>query len=285
MDLQNKIKHLFSTQRKVWQLLDDNHSQLRNVNTKLIEWDNETKIILQQNPWSHHAHTTDINTNDIDTNSIKMQKCVFCEENRTPIQKSIPFLDRYIILCNPYPVLQNHLTIQLYSHVPQLIGKKIIDMLSLVELLPNYIVLYNGAKCGAFTPWHFHFEAGLKTDILLSSENALRSCFRIEAKTKEEAEQEFYYVFDYLKSHQPEKKEPLMNIISFTENEQFIIHIFPRKTYRPWQYSANDESSILVSPNAIDMAGMVIIPQQKDFDKITNNDIEDIFTQVSMPII
>ena len=201
------------------------------------------------------------------------------------MQQGIPFMDKYIILCNPFPILQNHLTIPLHSHVPQLIGKKINDMLSLAELLPDYIVFYNGAKCGASAPDHFHFQAGLKTKILLSSENSLRSCLRIEGETKEDAEEQFYYVFDYLKTHQPNEEEPMMNIISFMENNKYIIHVFPRKIHRPWQFSAKGKAQILVSPGAVDMAGMIITPRKEDFDKIERNDIEDIYSQVSIAII
>ena len=112
-----------------------------------------------------------------------------------------------------------------------------------IELpLPKYIVFYNGAKCGASAPDHFHFQAGLKTNTLLSSENSLRSCLRIESDTKEDAEEQFYYVFDYLKTHQPDEEEPMMNIISFMEKTKYIIHIFPRKLHRPWQYSAEDKT-------------------------------------------
>ena len=280
MNLQNKINQLLSTQRKTWQLLDDNCHHLSNADIKELAWKDGTKVVLQHNSWSYHASIT-----DVETDGSQMQPCVLCEEKRADIQKGIPFLNRYIILCNPYPALQNHLIIPLHSHVPQLIGKKIKDMLSLAELLPNYIVLYNGAQCGAITPYHFHFEAGFKTDVILSSENTLRSCFRIEAITNENAEEEFYYVLEYLKSHQPEEDEPLMNIISFIENKQYIIHIFPRKRYHPWLYTTKDDSEVLVTPNAIDMAGMFITPQKEDFDRITNSDIEAIYSQISMDII
>lgn len=280
MDLQEKIKQLFSTQRKAWKLLDDNHSQLSNVNIKSFVWGDDAKVTLHHNPLGNINASTDINTN-----SIENQKCTLCEENRPNVQEGLPFLNKYIILCNPYPILQNHLTIPLHSHVPQLIGKKIIDMLSLAESLPDYIIYYNGAKCGASTPNHFHFEAGLKTNTLLISENSLRSCFRIESKTKKDAEEEFYYVFDYLQSHQPKENEPMMNIISFMENEKFIIHIFPRKAYHPWQYFVEGKSLFLVNPGAVDMAGVFTIPRKEDFDKITSNDIEDIYAQVSMAII
>lgn len=280
MNLQKKINNLFSTQREAWKLLDDNCTQMSNIELKRLVWGSDAEVVLQYNPSRIISASA-----KVDKKSIEERKCFLCAENRPNMQQGIPFMDKYIILCNPFPILQNHLTIPLHSHVPQLIGKKINDMLSLAELLPNYIVFYNGAKCGASAPDHFHFQAGLKTKILLSSENSLRSCLRIECETKEDAEEQFYYVFDYLKTHQPNEEEPMMNIISFMENNKYIIHVFPRKLHRPWQFSAKGKAQLLVSPGALDMAGMIITPRKEDFDKIDRNDIEDIYSQVSIAII
>lgn len=280
MDLQNKIKQLFSTQREEWKLLDDNCNQMNNIEVRSLNWGSDIEVVLQFNPSRIVSASA-----KVDKKSIQERKCFLCAENRPDVQQGISFLDKYMILCNPFPILQNHLTIPLHTHVPQLIGKKISDMLSLAEMLPDYVVFYNGPKCGASAPDHFHFQAGLKNKTLMSIENPLRSCLRIESETKENAEEQFDDVYNYLKTHQPDEDEPMMNIISFMENGMYIIHIFPRKLHRPWQYSAEGKSQILVSPGALDMAGMFITPRKEDFDKIDSNDIEDIYAQVSLAII
>ena len=280
MNLQNKIDLLFSSQREEWKLLNDNCEQMSNIEMKTLAWESDVEIILQYNPSRFISASA-----KVDEKSIKERKCFLCAENRPQEQKGISFLDKYMILCNPYPILHNHLTIPLHSHVPQLIGKKMNDMLSLVELLPNYIIFYNGPKCGASAPDHFHLQAGLKNETLLKSENWLRSCLRIESETKDEAEDRFNDVYNYLKTHQQHEDEPMMNIISFMENEKYIIHVFPRKLHRPWQFFAEGKDKLLISPGALDMAGMFITPRKEDFDKINREDIEDIYSQVSMAII
>lgn len=280
MNLQNKIQNLFSSQREQWKLLDDNCNQMHNIEVRSLKWGNELEIVLQYNPSRFISASA-----KVDEKSIKERKCFLCSENRPSEQQGISFLDKYMILCNPYPILHNHLTIPIHSHVPQFMGNKMNDMLTLAEMLTDYVVFYNGPKCGASAPDHFHFQAGLKTNILLNSENALRSCLRIESETKSEAEKIFYDVYDYLKTHQPDAEEPMMNIISFMENDKYIIHIFPRKLHRPWQFSAKGDAQLLISPGALDMAGMFITPRKEDFDKIDRDDIEDIYSQVSMAII
>ena len=280
MNLQTKIIQLFSSQREEWKLLDDNCNEMLNIEVRSLRWGNDVEVVLQYNPSRFISASA-----KIDDKSIKERKCFLCAENRPQVQKGIAFLDKYMILCNPYPILENHITIPLHSHVPQLMGKKMSDMLSLTEMLPNYIVFYNGPKCGASAPDHFHFQAGLKQDILLSSENSLRSCLRIESESKEDAEEIFYDVYDFLKFQQPLEEEPMMNIISFMENSKYIIHVFPRRLHRPWQFSAEGKAQLLVSPGALDMAGMFITPRKEDFDRIDRDDIEDIYSQVSRAII
>lgn len=280
MNLQNKIQQLFIQQRKAWQLLDDNLNDMNNIDTKGFRWNKEIKVELQYNPSRIVSASS-----SVDEKSIKERKCFLCEENRPKEQKGILFLNKYIILSNPFPILKNHITVPLLSHVPQLIGKKIIDMLQLAKELPDYIVFYNGPKCGASAPDHFHFQAGLKTDILLQSENALRSCLRIETESQEEAEEQFYDVYNYLKRNQPGEEEPMMNIISFVDKANYVIHIFPRKLHRPWQYYTEGDVQLLISPGALDMAGMLITPRKEDFDKMGREDIEDIYSQVSLAII
>lgn len=280
MSLQTEIEQLFLSQREEWPLLDESCSQMNNIKERSLKWENDAEVILQFNPSRIVSASA-----KIDKKSIKERKCFLCGENRPNEQKGISFLDKYIILCNPYPILKNHLTIPLHSHVPQLIGNKMIDMLSLTELLPDYVVFYNGPKCGASAPDHFHFQAGLKKEILLNSENSLRSCLRVESKTKEQAENLFYETYEFLKGYHPEEVEPMMNIIAFMENNKYIIHIFPRRAHRPWQYSANGKDKLLISPGAIDMAGLFITPRKEDFESILHEDIEDIYTQVSKAII
>ena len=281
MNLSEEIEHLFSEQKVEWDLLSNNYKQLDEVvEWKSLNWGNDIEVILQHNP----SRLTSTSAN-VDKDSIQQRKCFLCAENRPDIQKGMSFLDKYLILCNPYPILKNHLTIPLHSHVPQLIGQKMEEMLTLTESLPDYIVFYNGPKCGASAPDHFHFQAGLKTDILLNGENDLRSCLTIECEDKSEAVELFYDVYDYLKTHQPNEDEPMMNIISFMKNEQYVIHVYPRKQHRPWQYSANGKAQLLVSPGALDMAGLIITPRKEDFDKINKEEVEDIYAQVSMAII
>jgi preprotein translocase subunit Sec61beta len=77
----------------------------------------------------------------------------------------------------------------------------------------------------------------------------------------------------------------MMNIISYYEDGAYNINIFPRKQHRPTQYYKEGNEKLLLSPGALDMAGLLITVREEDFDKIERSDIEDVYNQVSWPII
>ncbi|MCE5205699.1 MAG: DUF4922 domain-containing protein [Porphyromonadaceae bacterium] len=280
MNLSDEIDNLFSRQQEEWELLKTAVSQHRAVREKMFSWGDDFRINVQYNPAriiSTGAH--------IDPKTIEKRPCFLCAENRPSQQRGIPFLERYMILCNPYPVVENHLTIPLRTHVPQRIRRKVGDMLSLAEQLPDYVVFYNGPHSGASAPDHFHLQAGHKSPVLLQGDHVLRTCMMIESTDKEEVEDLFEDVYQYLHHLQPEKEEPMMNAIAFTEQNRYKLHLFPRKAHRPRQYFEEGSKQLMISPGALDMAGLIITVREEDFNKITPHDIEDIYAQVSLPVI
>lgn len=280
MNLQEEIKNLFLNQQNNWVQLNDAIEQLNRVKTKQLKWDENNWVTIQFNP----ARIISTSAN-IDKKHLKERPCFLCEQNRPTEQLGISFIKKYVILCNPFPILKNHLTIALHSHVPQRIRNKIGDMLTLSEQLRDYIVFYNGPKCGASAPDHFHFQAGLKSDILLQGDNDLRSCLTINSDSRDEVQELFEEVYQYLSSLQPEEEEPMMNVISYYKNGFYNINIFPRKQHRPTQYYRTGNDKILISPGALDMAGLLISVREEDFIKIDKSAIEDIYNQVSLYII
>ncbi|MBF0625145.1 MAG: DUF4922 domain-containing protein [Magnetococcales bacterium] len=77
----------------------------------------------------------------------------------------------YVIWMNPFPLMDNHVTLATASHRPQSwlrpqgaerdpvgIGPVLHDFLHLVGELPNYVGFYNGEGAGATIPHHFHYQ-------------------------------------------------------------------------------------------------------------------------------
>ena len=66
------------------------------------------------------------------------------------------------VLVNPFPILPHHLTIPTRRHTPQDFNRFASLLDKLAWQLPNYVVFYNGARCGASAPDHAHLQAGSK---------------------------------------------------------------------------------------------------------------------------
>jgi hypothetical protein len=83
-----------------------------------------------------------------------------------------------------------------------------------------------------------------------------------------------------LQAYKYSKEEPLLNIIALFDDNNWKVFIFPRKAHRPKQFFAEDDSKLLISPASVDMAGLLITPRKEDFEKLTREDLEDIYSQV-----
>jgi hypothetical protein len=74
----------------------------------------------------------------------------------------------------------------------------------------------------------------------------------------------------------------MMNILVWFDSDKWVICIFPRTLHRPSCYTAQGDDNILISPASVDMGGVFITPLEKDFEKISPQNICDILQEVSM---
>jgi ATP adenylyltransferase/5',5'''-P-1,P-4-tetraphosphate phosphorylase II len=293
-NLNIQIAELFKEQLTHWKLARTNFEGLKTVQTKQFSF-GDFKVLVQFNP----ARIVSSGAK-VDAKSIAERKCFLCTANRPPEQKGIVMGD-YTILVNPFPIFPEHFTIVHHQHICQEIQPYFIDMLELAEAMSNYVVFYNGPKCGASAPDHLHFQAGTKSfmplvadykrlkethaELLVSSnhfqlysfKNYLRTVYCIAATDVIGAN----YAFEKLYSHlqQEDGIEPMMNIISSYEGDEWLTFVMPRGSFRPWQYTAEEDKQLLVSPATVEMSGVFITPIEAHFNKITKEDIISIFEQ------
>jgi ATP adenylyltransferase/5',5'''-P-1,P-4-tetraphosphate phosphorylase II len=294
--LNQQIKSLFHEQVSNWELARVNYEGLKTVRTKLFHFD-DFEVTIQYNP----ARIVSTGAR-VDNRSIAARKCFLCGENRPEEQQSI-VLDDYIVLVNPYPIFPQHFTIPRKEHSDQQIKPYFTDMLELAEALDDFIVFYNGPKCGASAPDHMHFQAGTKDFLPLLTDykrmkpthgelleeginyqlyhlkNYLRTVYCIESDTIISAQNIFKNL--YIKWQGDSTEEPLMNIVCSYEDGIWYTFIFPRSAFRPWQYTAEGDQQLLVSPATVEMSGIFITPVEEHFDRISQNDVISIFEQCS----
>jgi hypothetical protein len=267
------VRRLFDEQLANWKLAGENYKALEQVETKILFVD-EREYKVQFNLARLISSAA-----KVDAQSIRERKCFLCVENRPPEQKGILFNERYTILVNPYPIFPRHLTIPATEHTPQRIAPRFGDMLDLAQQLDDYIVFYNGPKCGASAPDHFHFQAGNKGFLPIEKEKSWFNYIRIESDIKQEIVALFQVICDKLPL-QSGDDEPMMNILAWYESGKWVVCIFPRKKHRPACYGAEGDTNLLISPASVDLGGVFITPLEKDFLKITAKDISQILNEV-----
>ncbi|MBB4035268.1 hypothetical protein GGR21_001157 [Dysgonomonas hofstadii] len=295
--LSKDIQDLFDSQLQEWPLAKANFEALKGVESKDFDF-SDFKIRVQFNPARIQSSAA-----KVDTKSIQERKCFLCPQNLPAEQRGAPFKDEYQVLVNPFPIFPVHFTIPAYQHIDQLIFNRYGDMLDLAKEMDGYTIFYNGPKCGASAPDHVHFQAGIKDFLPIEKEiqkvtggellyqsdalsvytikNYLRNGFLLEAEVKEESIAYFQKIYNLLEIKDGDK-EPMMNILTWYNNNKWHSIVFPRKKHRPDCFYAEGDDNLLISPAAVDLGGVFITPLEKDFKKITKNDIENILKEISI---
>lgn len=300
------------TQFKKWELCRKNHEALKDIKTKCLNINgNEIKV--------HFNPARAVSTlAKLDKSSIDARPCFLCRKNKPEEQDSIS-IDagmKFSIRINPYPILPGHLTISSEEHIPQTLADKA-EMQLPMRILQKiedyfgqgYAIFYNGAKCGASAPDHFHFQAARKKDIPFIAQwneifksavedgtDGMKSgdvckaysvngfACPMKVFTSLSGNIDTVLLFRYLDSlpvHEGEP-EPRYNMFAWRDDEgRFICAYFPREAHRPSCYFTEGEEQILVSPGALDMAGLIVTPSEEDFRKINEADITRIYKEVS----
>lgn len=296
-----------------WQTARTNHEALNQIETRRFELAGNT-ITVQFNP--ARAVST---CAKVDKSSIEARKCFLCPENKPNEQDEIIIsLDEpFSLRINPYPILPGHLTISSLKHQDQVLADKTIRQLpgKLISWLEEYfasgyVLFYNGAKCGASAPDHFHFQAVKQSDVpvIQQWERLMETAVREkEIKTENGNTFSSFQITSYICPIQvficnhsadilPEminqyieslplhegESEPRYNLFAWQDKQRgFTMAYFPREEHRPACYTATGGEQLLVSPGALDMAGLLVTPRKEDFDRITESDITQIYKEVA----
>lgn len=290
------IHNLLTEQLSSWEMAGNNYAALSTVKVKELDV-NGVLYKVQFNPARIASSGA-----KVDAKSIKERKCFLCPANLPPVQKGIPFEGHYNILVNPFPIFPRHLTIPEQAHVDQSIATRIGDMLELAKSLSDYVIFYNGPKCGASAPDHAHFQAGNKgflpiekdwqsriAEKVVGNESATlwylndapRATLVIESASKESAVALFDLIYRSLEVNEGEY-EPMMNVLAMYEENRWVVFVFPRAKHRPACYTAEGEANLLSSPASVDLGGVFITPVEKDFLKITAEDVAQILSEVCL---
>lgn len=302
--LEALVAALMDQQYDAWPLLREGRDAFEQIETKRVSVE-ESEVIIQHNPRRIRSTAA-----SVDKASVENRRCFLCPENLPPEEKGIAY-GELVILCNPFPVLDRHLSIVHREHIPQKIEGNVETLLSLArDLGSSYFVLYNGPESGASAPDHLHFQACsrelltieknmfedepvMSEDCSYCEETArntfelftLGGCGRsIVVSRGGNSEEVAHWINEVIRelAQQTDRQEPLINIVCTYDPKIWTVYLFPRAKHRPASFFAEGDERLAVSPGAIDMAGVVVVPEREHFEKIDAPRIAAIFSEVSM---
>ncbi len=292
-------RSLFMRQKETWPQVLAAYEAFGTVESRTVRL-NGYPLRLQYNPRRITSTVA-----EVDPASLKNRPCFLCAQNLPAAQKGIDYRGDFLVLVNPFPIFNPHFTVSHVQHIPQLIAGALTAFLQLAaDLGPQFTVLYNGALCGASAPDHLHLQivpAGVMpveavrwaeghrlprnraaTIAVTASRRTGRSILMVEGREQEEVKAGIERVMAAMQSVlSPSAVEPMMNLCGSHRGGGWRVFIFPRRKHRPQVYYAREEESILVSPGAADMGGLVVTPREADFRRLDETLIRTIFDDVS----
>ena len=300
-DLMNDspLQRFFNRQLEKWDDARRRYQDLRNVKTRELAV-GASAIQVQWNP----ARIVSTGA-AISKEALAQRPCFLCEQNRPKEQVKKNIDSRYDLLVNPFPILPIHFTIPCVKHEPQLILESYGEIHKILEEYPELMVFYNGPKCGASAPDHAHFQAGtsgllplqmawqrlsrnLKEIISLNDNERISlieeypcPALLITSRSQYGDEQLFRRLYESLPQREDET-EPMMNIVSWRHDDDYLSVVFPRRKHRPSCYFTQGIDQYLISPGALDMAGLIITPRQEDYERLSPEMALSILQEVAL---
>lgn len=293
-----RARGLLMQQQAAWPALRQGMAALDEVRyRKLVVRGSE--VLAQYNPRRIVSTTA-----RVDAATIRQRPCFLCPVNLPAEEQGIAFGEGYVALCNPFPVLRDHLVLTARRHIPQAIAGNFGALLDLTrELGEEWFTVYNGPKCGASAPDHLHFQACSRASLPIWRDLESRERAALETSTAVES----FTLMDYrvqqiiARSGEHEAlsgwfdevierlgggkndEEPMINLILTADDAQgWTVIVFPRSKHRPACFYAEGDAKLTVSPAAIDLGGVLIVPEAEHFTRITAEDAEKMYAEVTL---
>jgi len=297
-DFRSLVEGLADQQLATWPMLRDAVAGLARVEYKKLSA-RASEVLAQFNPQRIVSTSA-----KVDAAAIKQRPCFLCAENLPGEERGIAFGADFVTLFNPFPVLPRHLVITSRRHTPQKIEGNFATLLDLaLDLGGEFFVVYNGAACGASAPDHLHFQAcerellPMIREIETWERRILSNDSRIETFTLKDYRLNALIArgndraaliewFDRAEKLLAEvtgaESEPMINLVATRDGDRWTLIVFPRGKHRPDRYFAEGDAKLTVSPAAIDLSGVLVVPHPDHFAKITSRDVEEIYAEVTL---
>lgn len=289
------INDLYESQFRKWETAAANYDRLRGTRRKAVQL-GALNGAVQCNP----ARIVSTGAK-IDAKSISERRCFLCSGNRPAEQITFKWMSGWELLVNPFPIFPVHFTVAAAEHKPQ--DRVPLDMAAMAENAPELVVFFNGARAGASAPDHMHAQAVLQCElplVQLVEQEISRQGTGSGFHSTEGLDLPYHFVWGVVT---PDAKgmsmlarlpgafgvdadnglpdRGLVNVFFWTGADgRLRVAVVPRRRHRPLNYGTENDQ-VVVSPGAIDMAGITIAPREADFEALDEDGMRAIYADVA----
>ena len=244
----------------------------------------------------------------VDEQTLRSRPCFLCPDGLGADQQTLdwtaPSGNRYWIRVNPFPIFESHCTVSYATHQRQQIAGHYPDMLALSAEAPGMLFFYNGPMCGASAPDHMHFQAipagrlpverllrrgeglrfvGKRDGVVVSRLTRYAGSAFVLSSTDLAAQEHLFYRLLALGEIQTEQEwEPRLNLLTWYGPGGWTTVVFFRAESRPDCFFSEDPAQqILISPGAVEMAGVAIVSSRESFARLDAPRLGEIIREVS----
>jgi len=304
-DLGQALEDHYRWQASTWPRLASSLEELGEVRTRVLTL-GERDVILQWNPGRETSTTA-----RIDRASIEARPCFLCPENLPPQERGVPFGAGLVVLVNPAPITPLHLVVSHRQHCPQQLDGVLADAIEFAGAAARKLtVFYNGPRCGASAPDHLHLQAvaagSTQDERVIESrlangdpeavgrplleQRGLRAWCNTESSRTlfvlygpgRRVEWGIRAVMGTLAELTDASEEPPVNLLLRGVGDGIVALLYPRGEHRPQCYGAKGDDQVLISPGALDMAGLVITVRRRDFERVDEDLLRQIYRETSV---
>jgi hypothetical protein len=163
---------------------------------------------------------------------------------------------------------------------------------------PDLVVLYNGPRCGASAPDHFHFQAVAAQGIPILAETPPvglgwsptayssfgRNMLAYGSTNAAEVQAGIERTIDALGQIENSSNEPMFNLIAHYDAGRFAAILFPRAAHRPACYFATGPERLSISPAVLEMCGVLVTTESEHFERIDASIARAVYEEVSLSV-
>ena len=260
---------------------------------------------LQYNPGREVSATAKVSDAEI-----RARPCFLCPHHLPAEEVGLPFGERLIWLANPAPVLPLHFTIVHREHRRQELLPVLAEALEMARAVAGRLeIFYNGPRSGASAPDHLHLQAvaagrlpdvawvdsritrrespgrllGSRPGLQVTADRDADRCllvFHGEPAAVEEGLVLAMRTRESLGGY--EGWEPPLNLVLRSDGASVTALLYLRGAHRPACFFADEPDRRIVSPGAVDVAGLAITPRRSDFDVLDAPAMGAIFSECSL---